>query len=247
MESNMPQSHATYTDISISALEFNPRSQDSIQKKQEILTSISDHYNKSPASILFIGFSPMILSSPCANISITNITVDTKNYLDSIGIKYTYINHEDLLRYKKKFSWVIAGDEYFTFADSEDQQRALVESTADLAKDLIVTTLRDYKNQDFKDREFSQPIAVYNQKQNKLFVEHHNHSYNDKNSWTTMVYELQDESAVIYGPFNRRSMFFKQMAKFSIDAGAKNFYVHKNLMYKSLIRKNYEHVISVLF
>jgi hypothetical protein len=51
----------------------------------------------------------------------------------------------------------------------------------------------------------------------------------------------------VTGLFARRSMYFKQMAKFSIDAGAKEFYVHKNLMYKSLIKKNYEHVISISF
>jgi hypothetical protein len=42
-------------------------------------------------------------------------------------------------------------------------------------------------------------------------------------------------------------MYFKQMANFSITAGARQFYVHKNLMYKSLIKKNYEHVISISF
>ena len=62
-----------------------------------------------------------------------------------------------------------------------------------------------------------------------------------------MVYELLGNDANTAGPYNRRSMFFKQMAKFSIDAGAKEFYVHKNLMYKSLIKKNYEHVISISF
>ena len=243
----MPQSYATYTDISISALDFNPKSQDIIQKKQEILTAISGHYSKTPANILFVGFSPLMLASPYSNLSVTDITEDTKNYLDANGIKYTYIDRNSLDQYKKKFSWVVASDEYFTFAISEDQQRENVEAMANLAKDLVITTLRDYKNQDFKDREFSQPIAVYNNKESKLFLEHHNYDYNDKNAWATTVYEMQGESAVIYGPFNRRSMFFKQMAKFSIDAGAKNFYVHKNLMYKSLIRKNYEHVISISF
>lgn len=243
----MPQSYATYTDISISALEFNLKSQDIIQKKQEILTAISDHYTKTPTSMLFVGFSPLMLASPYSNISVTNITPDTKNYLDACGIKYTYIDKKDLDQYKKKFSWVVAGEEYFTFANSEEEQRAGIELVADLAKDLIVTTLRDYKNQDFKEREFSQPIAVYNQKESKLFLEHHNYDYHDKNSWATTVYEMQGESAVMYGPFNRRSMFFKQMAKFCIDAGARNFYVHKNLMYKSLIKKNYEHVISISF
>jgi len=42
-------------------------------------------------------------------------------------------------------------------------------------------------------------------------------------------------------------MYFKQLAKFSLDNGASNFIVHKNLMYKGLVKKNYEHVISITF
>ena len=243
----MPQGFASYSDISISALEFNPRSQDIVQKKQEILSAISAHYSSTPTSILFIGFSPLMLAATCKQIAVTNITEDTKNYLDASGIKYTYIDKKEIDQYKKGFNWVVAGEEYFTFANSEEEQRASIEAVADLAKDLIVTTLRDYKNQDFKEREFSQPLAVYNNKQSKLFLEHHDYDYADKNAWSTTVYELQGAEAVMYGPFGRRSMFFKQMAKFSIEAGAKNFYVHKNLMYKSLIKKNYEHVISISF
>lgn len=243
----MSQGFASYSNISVSALEFNPRSQDLVQKKQEILSAISTHYNATPASVLFIGFSPMILGCAYKNISVTGLTEDGKKYLDASGVKYTYIGSDDLGQYKKAFDWVIATDEYFTFVGSEEEQRANIEAAADLAKDLIVTTLRDYKNQDFKDREFSQPLAVYNHKQSRLFVEHHDYDFNDKNSWTTTVYELEGESASMYGPFSRRSMFFKQMAKFSIDAGANNFYVHKNLMYKSLIKKNYEHVITISF
>jgi len=243
----MSQGFIGYSNISVGALEFNPRSQDIVQKKQEILSAISTHYNTAPASTLFIGFSPMILGNACKNISVTGLTEDGKKYLDSNGIKYTYISSDDLLQYKKSFSWVVAGDEYFTFAGTEEEQRVGVEAVADLAKDLIITTLRDYKNQDFKDREFSQPLAVYNHKSSRLFVEHHNYDFNDKNSWATTVYELEGETASMYGPFARRSMFFKQMAKFSIDAGAREFYVHKNLMYKSLIKKNYEHVISISF
>jgi hypothetical protein len=243
----MPQGFASYSNISVSALEFNPRSQDIVQKKQEIISAISTHYNATPSSVLFIGFSPMILGSACKNISVTGLTEDGKNYLDASGVKYTYIGADDLVKYKKAFSWVVACDEYFTFAGTEEEQRAGVEAAADLAKDLIVTTLRDYKNQDFRDREFSQPLAVYNHKQSRIFVEHHDYDFNDKNSWATTVYELEGESAAMYGPFARRSMFFKQMAKFSNDAGANNFYVHKNLMYKSLIKKNYEHVITISF
>jgi hypothetical protein len=243
----MPYSYETYTNISVNALDFNPKRQDIIAKKQEIISSISQHYNIDSNSILFVGFSGLILGVTNKQIFVTEVNEETKEYLNKQGIKYTLINFADLAQYKKQFSWVVAGDEYFTFAKTEDEQRQSIELLASLAKDLIVTTLRDYKNQDFKDREFSQPLVVHNHNEHKIFLEYHNYDYNDRNAWTTIVYELQGNVSKMYGPFNRRAMFFKQMAKFSIDAGAKNFLVHKNLMYKSLIRKNYEHVISISF
>ena len=243
----MPQSYAQYTEISVNALKFNPRSQDIIEKKQEILASVADHYEHKPTSMLFVGFSPLMLGVTYKQLFVTNITAETKNYLDSTNIKYTYIEPKDLPNYKKQFNWVVAGEEYFTFASTEDDQRASVEVLASLSKDLIITTLKDYKNIDFKEREFSQPLAVRNQKNSKLFLEYHDYDYADKNAGNTSVYEMLGNTSTMYGPFARRSMFFKQLAKFSIDAGAKNFYVHKNLMYKSLIKKNYEHVISISF
>jgi hypothetical protein len=181
------------------------------------------------------------------SVYVTAVDQSVKNLLESNNIKYTYIDKQELPNYKKQFNWVVAADEYFTFAASEEEQKAMISNIVSLAKELVVTTLKDYKNQDFKDREFSQPLAVHNGQDCKLFVEHHNYDYNDRNNWFTTVYELHGKESTVYGPFARRSMYFKQMAKFSIDAGAKEFYVHKNLMYKSLIKKNYEHVISISF
>ena len=243
----MPQSFASYTESSVNALKFNPKSQEIIERKREILTSISQRHGSNPASILFYGFNPLMLASTCKQIAVTGITAEIKKFLDTTGIKYVYVDEKDLGDYKKQFNWVVAVDEYFTFANSEQHQLDKIKAVSDLAKDVVVTTLRDYKNQDFRDREFSQPLAVHDHSETKIFLEYHHYDYNDKNAWTTTVYEMQDKDTVVTGPFNRRSMYFKQMAKFSIDAGAKEFYVHKNLMYKSLIKKNYEHVISISF
>jgi hypothetical protein len=238
---------ASYTEASVNALKFNPKSQEVIDRKQEILKSVAQHHKSVPTNILFYGFSPLMLASSCQQLSITHINDEIKNYLDSIGIKYTYIDAKDLARQSKSFSWVIASDEYFTFANDEDEQKNKVENLTNLAKNVVLTTLRDYKNQDFRDREFSQPLAVRKGNDSKIFLEYHDYDYNDKNNWKTTVYEMQGVDAKTYGVFARRSMFFKQLAKFSIDAGAKDFYIHKNLMYKSLIKKNYEHVISLSF
>lgn len=241
----MLQTFTDYSAISVRALEFNPRYKEVIAKKQEIFNSVEQHYQQSPVSILFYGFSPLVLATTNKNIFVTAVTDSVKKLIEANNVKYSYIAEDQLSSYKKKFDWVVASDECFTFANNEEQQRMMINSLIGLAKNLVVTTLRDYKNQDYKDKEFSQPLAVYNGQESKLFLEYHNYDLTDKNSWNTMVYELQGNDSTVYGPFARRSMFFKQMAKFSIDAGAKNFYVHKNLMYKSLIKKNYEHVISI--
>ena len=83
----MPHSYATYTNASVNALKFNPRSQEAIDKKQEILSGIAQHYQTNPTSILFVGFSPLMLGVTYKQVYVTNINDETKNYLDSSGIK----------------------------------------------------------------------------------------------------------------------------------------------------------------
>lgn len=239
----MSPSFALYTEISTRALQFNPKMQDVLAKKLEILNSIKDHHNIEPTKVLFCGFNPLIVTGQFSDVYVTNISNETKKWLDELKIKYTYIANNSLNEYSKFFDWTVALDEYFTFAENEQEQKHNVEELISVTKQTVITTLRDYKNFDYKDREFSYPLAVHNNKESMVFLEYHD--LQDKNFWKTTVYEIQGDAVSGSGPFARCSMFFKQLAKFSIDAGAKNFYVHKNLMYKSVIKKNYEHVISI--
>jgi hypothetical protein len=132
---------------------------------------------------------------------------------------------------------------------NDNNQRLKVLEICDLAVEYVITTCRDYKNQDFKDKEFSIPALIKNAGSNNIFLEFHDWSLKDRSSWNTTSYEIDNPAigTVVHGPFARRTMYFKQLAKFSTDAGAVHFQVHKNLMYKSLIKKNYEHVISIIF
>jgi len=189
------------------------------------------------------------LSSTARNISVTEISDQAQSFLKSKGIKFTYIPEADLSNYKKSFDCVIAMDEYFTFADSDQAQQIAIARICNLATAFVISTVRDYKNQDFKDREFSSPALVRSGSTSKIFLESHDWDMKDRTRWNTMVYEIDQPSDAMksYGVFERRTMFFKQLAKFSMDAGAVNFLVHKNLMYKSLIKKNYEHVVSIQF
>ena len=239
---------ATYTDATLSALTFNPKLHDQVARKQEILDGVYRTENLEPQSILFVGFSPAILSCQAKTIAVTEISDRAQQFLTEQGVKFTYIVPEELSAYKKSFDCVIAMDEYFTFAESDQEQQDKIAKICNLATAFVISTVRDYKNQDYKDREFSTPALIRNSGDYKTFVELHDWDLKDRTRWNTMVYEIgKDSSLVTYGQFERRTMFFKQLAKFSMDAGAVNFLVHKNLMYKSLLKKNYEHVVSIQF
>jgi hypothetical protein len=142
---------------------------------------------------------------------------------------------------------VIAVDEYFTYAGSDNEQKDLVAQICSLATDYVITTIRDYKNQDYKEREFSQPTIVRNGSDSTVFLENHTWSQVDRANWNSVIYAInqRDNKLLPYGNFERRTMYFKQLANFSANAGAQDFTVHKNLMYKGLWSKNYQHVITI--
>jgi hypothetical protein len=240
---------SNYTDAVLAALTFNPRMDDVVARKQEILDGVYRTENLDPTSILFIGFNPAILSCKAATIAVTEISDVAQTFLKTAGIKFTCIDPKNLIQYKKAFQCVVAMDEYFTFANSDQEQQDKISTICNLATAFVISTIRDYKNQDFKDRDFSQSIMVRNGADKKLFIENHDWDLKDRTRWNSMIYEITEptSSLITYGAFERRTMFFKQLAKFSIDAGAVNFLVHKNLMYKSLVKKNYEHVVSIQF
>jgi hypothetical protein len=237
------------SDVNLLAFKNNSRSQDVVIKKQEILDSISHYHNLAPTKILFIGFSSFVMADYSNKISITCINQNVRDYLKSQNVNFEYIPEIDLVNYRKQFDAVVVVDEYFTFADSDQQQKDSVAQLCNLATDYVITTLRDYKNQDYKEREFSQPCIVRDGADSTVFLESHNWDQKDRSSWASTIYAIDQvtRSMQTFGQFSRHTMYFKQLANFSTAAGAMDFVVHKNLMYKGLIKKNYEHVITITF
>jgi hypothetical protein len=234
-----------YNDVILDGFVSNSKRNDIINKKRDLLDSILGHYQIQATNILFVGFSPWCLGLSDQPFAITEVSDKVLEFLDKQGCNYT---HYDLTALSnKKYSIVIASDEYFTFASTDIEQRSLVDTLSKLTSGIIVTTLRDYKNQDFKDREFSQPIMVKGQDTGKIFLEHYEYDIKDKNSSVSKTFVINEQSSEMFGPFARRNMYFKQLAKFSMDAGASSFFVHKIIMYKSIIKKNYEHIITIKF
>lgn len=240
-------SFLNYNNILFNGFINHSKSREVIEKKQDLLLNVLDYYNLGTDNILFVGFSPWCLSVNNTSFCITEVDSSVTDYLTSKSIDFKFQSLAHLVQSKQKFDIVVAVDEYFTFADDDNNQRQLVDDLASITNKILITTLRDYKNQDFKDREFSQPIMIRGNQGNKIYLEHFDYDIRDKNASQSKTYVFDDQSVIMHGPFVRRNMYFKQLAKFSLDAGANNFYVHKNLMYKSVIKKNYEHVITIKF
>lgn len=237
----------SYTNCILRSFKLHPKSADVVKRKQEIMLGVAEFHNYSPSSVLYVGFNPAILTETASDISTTLISKEAEEFLHDHGIKFKNIPYDQLPKYQKKFDVVIAMDEYFTFAQSDVEQKNLVTLMCNLTKEYIITTCKDYKNQDYKDKEFSIPSVVRNNQNKNIYLEFHDHDLQDRNSWQTEVFEIADRTLNTVGPFARRALFFKQLAKFTSDSNAVGFTVHKNLMYKSLIKKNYEYVISIRF
>lgn len=233
----------SYSDIVFNAFCLHTKRKEIIERKQDIIDKIFEYYNAGADSILFVGFNPAILSTRVKNIYVDQIGSTTVDWIRSQGINVVELKDAD----RQKFDCVVAFDEYLTFAKTDAEQQDMIVRLCGLCSGTVITTVKDYKNQDFKDREYSQPAIIKTNNQVTAYTEIHDWDQKDKNAWQTAVYQLSGLDAECRGIYLRRALFFKQLAKFSMDAGATNFLVHKNLMYKSLIKKNYEHVISINF
>lgn len=239
-------SFSKYSDILMTAYSKHHRQQEIIAKKLDIQNTIYELHNYSPERVLFVGFTPMMLTNRHQEFHVTEVSDDVVRYLTSMGKRVTVLDVSKMSELRKTFDCVVAADEYFTYTNSEEEQRRLVDLCCMLTSGLLITTLKDYKNQDFKSKEFSQPASIRDGDETTVYFEYHDYDYRDRNAWKTNLFELGSKLHR-HGPYSRRAMFFKQLAKYTKDAGAQDFLIHKNLMYKSVIRKNYEHVISIRF
>ena len=218
----------------LSAYQKYANTRDLVAKKQEILSKLA---TKPDAKILFIGFNPLCLTVD--NFGIAEVDAPVIEFLREQGKTFSEVE----LTNAQPWDYVLAMDEYYTFAESDEEQQLKIRVLSQVTGTRLITTLRDYKNLNYRDKEFSMPVSVVNDNDRTIYLEYHMHG--GTNHWDSMVYELDGENNQLHGPYKRMPMYFKQLAKFSMDGGAKTFLVQKNMMWKGLIRRNFEHVISI--
>lgn len=223
-----------FNNVLLTAYQKYANTRDLIAKKQEILSRLA---TKKDAKILFVGFNPLCLGLD--NFGITEVDEPVLEFLREQGKTFTEVD----LTNTQPWDYVLAMDEYYTFAESDEEQQQKIRVLSSVTKTRLITTLRDYKNLNYRDKEFSMPVSVVNDNDRTIYLEYHMHG--GTSHWDSVVYDLDGENNLLHGPYKRMPMYFKQLAKFSMDGGAKAFLVQKNMMWKGLIRRNFEHVISI--
>lgn len=149
----------------------------------------------------------------------------------------------------QKYHTVLATDEYFTYADQQDQQ-ALIEQVVNTVKSRLIITVRDFKNTSRYDLNMN--FAINTDAHSLIITENARPSVDDRQGWSHDSYLIehlaqQPVHVTHVGTVQRRAVYFKQLAKFCFDAGCQNFQVMPNVLFKPLFKRHAEHIILVDF
>ena len=153
----------------------------------------------------------------------------------------------DFVAQEQSFDWVIAPDEWITYAETEDQQRQMLSMISKITRKGFFTTVKDYKNMYANQRYFEEPFVLRTDKGDAIVIRKREWDQTDRQAWTQQNYIIHGEELVMCEPARRRTMYFKQLAKFTHDLGANSYTVEKQNMYKPAFSKTFEYVVCIKF
>ena len=146
-----------------------------------------------------------------------------------------------------KFDYVIGPDEYLTFANDETEQKQKLSLVSKIADKSFITTVKDYKNMYANQRYFEEPFVLRTGKGDAIVIRKREWDQIDRQAWIQENFIIHNEELYICPQYKRRTMYFKQLAKFSSDLGSTHFSVDKKNMYKPAFSKTFEYVVTIKF
>jgi len=193
-----------------------------------------------------IGFRPTTVFFAAYNPVAELLTDQFEVYLPSEQMHYTTNDDIMIAPDGMKFDCVIALDEFLTYQSDEAAQKAALEKLADVCNGWLITTLMDYKN--LAPYKKNQVEVLHDYKSDAILLEQNSADPSDKQRWSSYFYAVTDHKTLdTYGPVSRRTMYFKQLAKYASDLGSTNYIVQKNTLYRGFGRKHWEHIITIRF
>jgi hypothetical protein len=150
--------------------------------------------------------------------------------------------YEEINDVQRTYECVLAPDEWFTYYATEDQQKEALSQARDRTSSLLITTLQDYKNnlpQKIQSQILSDVNGVTVVQKNVINVK-------DSQQWKQWYYML-DARAQMFGPVLRRTLYFKQFARYCKDLDCQEFTIDKSIIWTGNFYKTHEHWIIVRF
>jgi len=209
------------------------------QAKFDIIQRLFSNLNVQPQTILLTHFNPLVL--------LLEQHYDCTVVADQ-GVKYAYQSSsnfiDNITDVKNKFDITLALDEYLTYCTSENEQRDLISEIKNCTDGYLITSLQDYKNTAPHKRN-NVDASVHS---DVILLEQNIVDKNNRQNWQTHIYFIENQSDMtVLGPTDRRTMYFKQLAKYTSDLEGFNYVIQKNMLYRGFFKKNYEHIITVQF
>jgi hypothetical protein len=150
----------------------------------------------------------------------------------------------------KQYDTILALDEYFTYFSTEEDQRNEIFSKASLMSPggIMLTSIRDYRNNPVHKRFLGDTSYININDSHHVVVEINTPNSQQNQTWHQINFIIKDgESAVAYEIGDRRTLYFKQLAKYCKDAGSNQFGVIKENFWKAPWRRTTEHITWTRF
>jgi hypothetical protein len=212
------------------------------QAKFDIIDKLFSSLDISPRTILLTSFNPIIIL--------------LESHYDCIviadqSLKYSWQSNsrfvDSIKDIKEKVDVCLALDEYFTYAETEQNQRDLLENIKAVTNGYVVTTLQDYKNNAPHKRNQVETITTHGTTE-LIILDQNILDKNNRQNWKNYIYYIENhKDLTVLGPETRRTMYFKQLAKYSSDLNGSDYVIQRNLLYRGFFKKNYEHIITLRF
>ena len=150
----------------------------------------------------------------------------------------------------KQYDTILALDEYFTYFTSEENQRDEIANISKLVAPggVMLTSMRDYRNNPVHKRFMGDTSYININGSHHVVIEINTPNSEHNQIWHQLNFVIKDgESAISYEIGDRRTLYFKQLAKYCKDAGSKQFGVIKENFWKAPWRRTTEHITWTRF
>jgi hypothetical protein len=163
-------------------------------------------------------------------------------FLKEQGLNVTLL-HE--INPNKKYDTILALDETLCRYNSESSQKQAINSLLNSLdkKGLMLVSLRDYRNGNFHRRPLGDTVLNDIDGEEFVTVEVNQSLSNDKQSWYQKMYIVKNHTELTnISCGDRRTLYFKQLAKYSNDFGNCKFGIYKDIFWKGTWRRTPEHI-----